>query len=231
MPETVREGPQVLLGHADDLRQLGAAGPLRWVGYLSSTSVYGDWGGAWVDERCGPGGRWRGARWRVAQQGVACERRACRLGRERAARQPRPQRRWLGQPGTSGQGERTPCVAAAATQAACGMLSDSRRRLQEQGVACRGGRSPGPRPPARRARVPARAAALTHTGQRLRPVRRPRGSATQPGGARRSELRVRGGRGAPRARAEAAWLALHAEHGLPVHAFRLGGARRARARG
>ena len=24
---------------------------LRWIGYLSSTSVYGDWGGAWVDER------------------------------------------------------------------------------------------------------------------------------------------------------------------------------------
>lgn len=24
---------------------------LDWIGYLSSTSVYGDWGGAWVDER------------------------------------------------------------------------------------------------------------------------------------------------------------------------------------
>ena len=61
VPRIVREGPQVLLGHAGDLRQLGAAGALRWVGYLSSTSVYGDWGGACVDERCGPGGRWCGA--------------------------------------------------------------------------------------------------------------------------------------------------------------------------
>ena len=28
-----------------------AASSLQWVGYLSSTSVYGDWGGSWVDER------------------------------------------------------------------------------------------------------------------------------------------------------------------------------------
>ena len=26
---------------------------VKWIGYLSSTSVYGDWGGAWVDERSG----------------------------------------------------------------------------------------------------------------------------------------------------------------------------------
>ena len=26
---------------------------LQWIGYLSSTSVYGDWGGSWVDERSG----------------------------------------------------------------------------------------------------------------------------------------------------------------------------------
>ena len=24
---------------------------LQWIGYLSSTGVYGDWGGSWVDER------------------------------------------------------------------------------------------------------------------------------------------------------------------------------------
>ncbi|KAL3137598.1 hypothetical protein ABBQ38_004879 [Trebouxia sp. C0009 RCD-2024] len=28
-----------------------AASSLQWIGYLSSTSVYGDWGGRWVDER------------------------------------------------------------------------------------------------------------------------------------------------------------------------------------
>ena len=35
----------VLACHAAAL----AAGPARWVGYLSSTGVYGDTGGAWVD--------------------------------------------------------------------------------------------------------------------------------------------------------------------------------------
>eukprot|EP00899_Mesostigma_viride_P008463 jgi/Mesvir1/17618/Mv08844-RA.1 len=34
------------------LREMAAAGTLRWLGYLSSTSVYGDWGGHWVDEDC-----------------------------------------------------------------------------------------------------------------------------------------------------------------------------------
>ena len=29
------------------------ASQVKWIGYLSSTSVYGDWGGAWVDERSG----------------------------------------------------------------------------------------------------------------------------------------------------------------------------------
>jgi nucleoside-diphosphate-sugar epimerase len=28
--------------------------PLRWIGYLSSTGVYGDWGGEWVDEDSDP---------------------------------------------------------------------------------------------------------------------------------------------------------------------------------
>ncbi|KAK9826809.1 hypothetical protein WJX81_002893 [Elliptochloris bilobata] len=41
----------VLLGHAGDLAGLVAAGSVRWAGYVSSTGVYGDWGGAWVDER------------------------------------------------------------------------------------------------------------------------------------------------------------------------------------
>ena len=36
----------VLAAHRDKL----AAAPARWVGYLSSTGVYGDTGGAWVDE-------------------------------------------------------------------------------------------------------------------------------------------------------------------------------------
>lgn len=43
----------MLLGHASELAGLAAGGRVRWAGYVSSTSVYGDWGGAWVDERCG----------------------------------------------------------------------------------------------------------------------------------------------------------------------------------
>lgn len=45
----------VMAAHAMDLRQLAwrSRGPgLLWAGYLSSTIVYGDWQGAWVDERC-----------------------------------------------------------------------------------------------------------------------------------------------------------------------------------
>ena len=43
-------GDPVLRDHGDAL-----AG--RWLGYLSSTGVYGDAGGAWVDETCATGGR------------------------------------------------------------------------------------------------------------------------------------------------------------------------------
>ena len=40
-----------LLLQAAELVLAHAAPSLQWVGYLSSTSVYGDWGGNWVDER------------------------------------------------------------------------------------------------------------------------------------------------------------------------------------
>jgi nucleoside-diphosphate-sugar epimerase len=39
-----------------------AASPARWIGYLSSTGVYGDTGGAWVDEGAPIGTGRRGAR-------------------------------------------------------------------------------------------------------------------------------------------------------------------------
>jgi hypothetical protein len=36
----------------DQIALLSAAAPnLEWLGYLSSTGVYGDWGGDWVDEQ------------------------------------------------------------------------------------------------------------------------------------------------------------------------------------
>ncbi len=44
-PET--EGDPVLLRHGEDIAGLRA---LSWLGYLSTTAVYGDCGGGWVDE-------------------------------------------------------------------------------------------------------------------------------------------------------------------------------------
>lgn len=46
-------GDPVLAAYGDAL----AAAPARWIGYLSSTGVYGDTGGAWVDESAPVGGR------------------------------------------------------------------------------------------------------------------------------------------------------------------------------
>lgn len=48
----------VLAAYADGLR----AAPARWIGYLSSTGVYGDAGGAWVDEAATVGTGRRNAR-------------------------------------------------------------------------------------------------------------------------------------------------------------------------
>lgn len=45
------EGDPVFIMHADDILRHDT---LKWVGYLSSTSVYGDRGGAWVDETTEP---------------------------------------------------------------------------------------------------------------------------------------------------------------------------------
>ncbi len=44
------EGDPVLRHHAADIASLAG---LRWVGYLSTTGVYGDRGGDWVDEKAG----------------------------------------------------------------------------------------------------------------------------------------------------------------------------------
>ena len=51
-PAASGEDP-VLIAHAAAL----AAAPARWIGYLSSTGVYGDAGGAWVDEASPLNGR------------------------------------------------------------------------------------------------------------------------------------------------------------------------------
>ncbi|WP_019013434.1 SDR family oxidoreductase [Elioraea tepidiphila] len=44
-------GDPVLARHAD---AIASAPALRWIGYLSTTGVYGDRGGAWVDENTAP---------------------------------------------------------------------------------------------------------------------------------------------------------------------------------
>lgn len=52
------QGDPVLSAYGDAIR----AAPASWVGYLSSTGVYGDAGGAWVDESAPIGTGRRGAR-------------------------------------------------------------------------------------------------------------------------------------------------------------------------
>ena len=52
------DGDPVLAAHADRLR----TAPATWLGYLSSTGVYGDTQGAWVDEAAPVGGGRRDAR-------------------------------------------------------------------------------------------------------------------------------------------------------------------------
>ena len=51
-------GDAVLAAYGEAVR----TAPAHWIGYLSSTGVYGDTGGAWVDETAPTGGGRRGAR-------------------------------------------------------------------------------------------------------------------------------------------------------------------------
>ncbi len=53
VPPAADGSDPVLTAHAAAL----AAAPARWIGYLSSTGVYGDAGGAWVDETAALRGR------------------------------------------------------------------------------------------------------------------------------------------------------------------------------
>jgi nucleoside-diphosphate-sugar epimerase len=60
-----RQGDTVLDHHGRDIA--GAQG-LRWVGYLSTTGVYGDRGGAWVDESTPPAPTTERGRQRLAAE-------------------------------------------------------------------------------------------------------------------------------------------------------------------
>jgi nucleoside-diphosphate-sugar epimerase len=63
------QGDPVLRAHRGALRE---AASLRWIGYLSTTGVYGDRGGAWVDEASHPApGQERSRRRLAAEQAWA----------------------------------------------------------------------------------------------------------------------------------------------------------------
>lgn len=59
-PET--EGDPVLIHHRADLE---SAPHLRWIGYLSTIGVYGDQGGAWIDEETPPSPIFDRSIWRL----------------------------------------------------------------------------------------------------------------------------------------------------------------------
>jgi nucleoside-diphosphate-sugar epimerase len=70
----VADGDPVLNAYGDLIRQ----SPARWIGYLSSTGVYGDAGGAWVDESAQLRGR-RGNRTQADLDWLAVGARVFRL--------------------------------------------------------------------------------------------------------------------------------------------------------
>lgn len=76
-PEVIRAATHLLVSAAPDeagdptLRALGpllSAPPLEWVGYLSTTGVYGDRAGGWVDEETEPAPTTRRGEMRVAAE-------------------------------------------------------------------------------------------------------------------------------------------------------------------
>ncbi len=60
------DGDPVLLALRDEIRQ--AASGLSWVGYLSTTAVYGDHRGGWVDEETPPAPTTERGHWRLAAE-------------------------------------------------------------------------------------------------------------------------------------------------------------------
>ncbi len=64
------DGDPVLDHHADDIAAAVSGGPLGWAGYLSTTGVYGDRDGGWIDEQSelAPTGE-RGRRRLAAERG------------------------------------------------------------------------------------------------------------------------------------------------------------------
>jgi nucleoside-diphosphate-sugar epimerase len=59
-------GDPAIAAHGDDIVRLG--GGLQWIGYLSTTGVYGDQQGRWIDERCPPQPISEGSRQRLVAE-------------------------------------------------------------------------------------------------------------------------------------------------------------------
>ncbi|WP_407049051.1 NAD(P)H-binding protein [Methyloraptor flagellatus] len=61
-------GDPFLRHHAADVVQAAAAGGLAWIGYYSTIGVFGDTGGAWIDDRDPANPMSERTRWRVAAE-------------------------------------------------------------------------------------------------------------------------------------------------------------------
>ena len=60
------DGDPLLLAHRDDVQAV--AGQLRWAGYLSTTGVYGDHAGRWIDEDTALEPSTRRGQWRLGAE-------------------------------------------------------------------------------------------------------------------------------------------------------------------
>lgn len=59
------DGDPFLRHHATDIARAAASGRLRWIGYYSTVGVFGDTGGAWVDDEAPVAPASERTRWRV----------------------------------------------------------------------------------------------------------------------------------------------------------------------
>jgi nucleoside-diphosphate-sugar epimerase len=59
------DGDPVIRHHGCDIE---ASASIKWIGYLSTVGVYGDHGGAWVDETTPPAPVSQRSRWRLAAE-------------------------------------------------------------------------------------------------------------------------------------------------------------------
>lgn len=100
-------GDPVLDQHAADIAAIGG---LAWAGYLSTTGVYGDTGGAWVDEDS-----------------------PLKPMNDRSAARVEAERRWLGLPGVPAHVFRLPGIYGPGRSAIDSLRSGTARRIDKPG--------------------------------------------------------------------------------------------------